>query len=582
MSSAVIASTTPIGPSTVDRLHDDREHEPLTIGRLLQERVLRSARVIGDPSVAEHALSWCLPWDQAVHGGDPLNDSVVYCRSDQLDEAGLCALSSRDATALLVAGEPTESVLTVASRRLPVLVVPEHVGYREIGRLIAELSLARETHALRYGLTVHRSLAELLYRGAGLDALCHQLARLTRCTVTILDSQGRMLTLAPAGERRPGPETLAAALPDSLPSVVDPATDHEHSTRPPSVETLEVQGTRVLRIAHPIVLGGRHDGWVVVMESTVDPHPHDIAEHRVVVEQAVTIVGTEMLRMRGIEAAQERARGDFVHALLHGRFSNQHDLEARSAHYEFPTGGSFGVVVASIPGSAGTSDSLGALFALAREATRIAPEPGMSTLATVVGDVLAVIRQIDPDSAGGATDAGNRGLADYAHALEREFQRRVQHPVAVAYGRPVCGAERIFDSYREARIALSLHQRLGLDTACGFYDLRVYATLAELATSRRGHEFAADLLTPLRNNRTGAGDLEQSVLAYVSCGGNANAAARELHIHRNTMLYKLERASRILHLDLRQAEHQFTLWLAYKLDALAEMTAAVDRDVNPT
>jgi DNA-binding PucR family transcriptional regulator len=47
------------------------------------------------------------------------------------------------------------------------------------------------------------------------------------------------------------------------------------------------------------------------------------------------------------------------------------------------------------------------------------------------------------------------------------------------------------------------------------------------------------------------------------------------------MLYKLERASRLLQLDLREAEHQFTLWLAHKLDLLAETTSAVDRDLNP-
>jgi DNA-binding PucR family transcriptional regulator len=72
------------------------------------------------------------------------------------------------------------------------------------------------------------------------------------------------------------------------------------------------------------------------------------------------------------------------------------------------------------------------------------------------------------------------------------------------------------------------------------------------------------------------------VITYIESGGNLNAAARELHIHRNTMLYRLDRASRILHLDLRQAEHRFTVWLAYKLDMLVETARTVDRDLKPT
>ncbi|MGH3493386.1 MAG: PucR family transcriptional regulator [Sciscionella sp.] len=585
MSSTAMTSPTPIDARRLDSAdapHDEAEHDPLTLARLRQERVLRTARVISGDEPSDRAVTWCLAWQEAVGDGASLEGILVYCRADQLDEAGLRALSRRGVAALVVAGDPDESVFAEVLPNLLVLVLASHVGYREISQLVAELSLARETHALRYGLTVHRSLAELLYRGAGLDALCHQLARLTRAAVAILDPQCRMLTFAQAQEQRLDQDALVAALRADLPDVTDRLSGHGHSAESAVAGTFEVAGTRMFRIAHPIVLGGRHDGWVVVVEPAATPHPHDIAEHRVVVEQAVTIVGTEMLRMRGIEAAQERARGDFVHALLHGRFANHHDLQARSVHYDFPTGGSFGVLVASGLGPAGAPDSISALFALAREVGRIAPVPGVGTLATVVGDVLAVIRQVDPASAGDAADAGNSALAEYAHALEREFQRRVQHPVAVAYGRPVCGADRIFDSYREARITLSLRQRLGLETACGFHDLRVYATLAELATSQRGRGFAEDLLTPLRANRAGAGDLEQSVLAYISCGGNVNAAARELHIHRNTMLYKLERASRLLHLDLRQAEHRFALWLAYKLDMLAEMTAAVDRDVRPT
>ena len=48
------------------------------------------------------------------------------------------------------------------------------------------------------------------------------------------------------------------------------------------------------------------------------------------------------------------------------------------------------------------------------------------------------------------------------------------------------------------------------------------------------------------------------------------------------MLYKLDRASRLLQLDLRQAENQFAVWLAYKLRMLADTTVAVDRDLRPS
>ena len=567
---------------TDDAASDDSR---LVLGRLMQERLLRRVSPALPPELADRSVTWCLPWADAVGSEQSLAGVVVFAGGKEVDAPGRQDISARGATAVVVAGDRGGAPSIDLSAEPPVLYAGPQVSFRELSHLIADLTLARETHVLRYGLTVHRSLVELLYRGSGLAALCHQMARLSNSAVAILDPGLRVLAFEQSRTRVFEPGAIAAALrPLTQELSGEPSDEDGHGHARPAVHTLDVDGAPVTCVLTAILLGGRHDGWVVVIETDEDPHPHDVAEHRVVVEQGATIVGTEMLRMRSVEQAEERARGDFVHALLHNRFSTQHDLEARAAHYDFPVGASYGVVVAGNFGAVGQTDSLGTLFQFARDATRLAPQAGVRTLATVVGDVLAVIRQVDPGSrsAGGSPDAANRALAGYAASLEHELSRRARRPVLVAYGRPYAGATRIFDSYREARLALGLRSRLDLHDTCGFQDLRVYATLAELASSDVGKKFAADVFAPLRNASGSSADLEEAVITYIRSGGNINAAARALHVHRNTMLYKLDRAARLLHLDLREAEHQFTVWLAHKLDLLAETSAFVDRDVRPT
>ncbi|MGH8961370.1 MAG: PucR family transcriptional regulator [Jatrophihabitantaceae bacterium] len=552
--------------------------ESLTLGRLLLERLMRSNSAPLDAGQRARLVDWCTPWEQAMQHDGTLTGLLVHARPDQLDPAGLRSLAERDAAALVVAG-PTDEPLSCA---LPVVALTARVSYHELSHLVAELTLAREAHVLRYGSAVHRSLVELMYRGAGIAALCNQMARLSGCAAAILDPQYRLLAFEQSRDRVLEPGALAAALRSSdRPDAEADADADDGLRRSPQVTAVRVDGMTLTCVINAIVLGGRHDGWVVVVESDDPPHPHDIAEHLVVVDQSATIVGTEMLRMRSVEQAEERARGDFVHALLHGRFATAHDLEARAAHYDFPVAATFGVVVAGSMAASGGTDSVNKMFQLAREATRLMPHAGIHTLATVVGDVLAVIRQVEVPDRAGSPEAASLALADYAHALEQELSRRVGAPVPVVWGRPVQNADRIFDSYRDARLTLGLHSRLGMQDACGFSDLRVYAVLAELAGSEHARAFAHDVLAPLRAQRSGANDLEQAVITYVELSGNLNAAARQMHIHRNTMLYKLERASRILHLDLRQAEHQFTVWLAYKLDLLFETARKVDRDVKP-
>ena len=83
-----------------------------------------------------------------------------------------------------------------------------------------------------------------------------------------------------------------------------------------------------------------------------------------------------------------------------------------------------------------------------------------------------------------------------------------------------------------------------------------------------------DILGPLRNGA----DLLDTLTAYLAEGGNVNATARALDVHRNTMLSKLDRISRSLGMDIRVPENQFTAWLAIRLDMLDEIHAAVDRE----
>lgn len=565
------------GEATVGDPEPDEER--LTLGRLTQERLLRRVSPGLPPGLARRPVSWCLPWDDAVIPGQNLSGVVVFAHGSEVTPRGRAGLTG--AAAVIVAADHGGAPSIDVTAEPPMLYAGPQVTFRELSHLVADLTLARETHVLRYGITVHRSLVELLYRGAGLAALCHQMARLSNSAVAVLDPQLRVLAFEQSRDRVFEPGAIAAALrPVAHESPDVRAQDHAR----PVVHTIELDGTPITCVLTPILLAGRHDGWVVVVEPDPSPHPHDIAEHRVVVEQGATIVGTEMLRIRSVEEAEERARGDFVHALLHNRFITQHDLEARAGYYDFPVGGRFAVVVAGDLSVAARPEALTTMFQLARDATRITPRTDRATLATVVGDVLAVIRQVEPPrrGSGGASDAALQDIATYASALEQELARRVRHSVAVAYGRPYQGATHIFDSYREARIALGLRTRLNVKTVCGFQDLRVYATLTDLATTDGGRAYAADVLAPLRSSGASGADLENAVITYVHSGGNINAAARELHVHRNTMLYKLDRASRLMRVDLREPEQQFAVWLAHKLDLLAETTAAVDRDVRPS
>ena len=546
-------------------------HGEVTLERLLDERLLQGAVPVAgaDPGVP---VRWC---HSLADLEDPLRDLdlvAVMARPEQLTAIVLQRLVAAGAAAVFVLSSSEADWSPPAVPGLNAVVVPPGVPPRALAELVARLGLAHESHVLQYAQRVHSALAQLLHRGAGVSALCTRMSRLSNCSVAVIATDLRIL----AFDQGPNPWMHASMVAATVRELHERLLQEDVSAGPVTLETT-IGDHEVAGVVGAIELADHREGWIAVINADDPPHGHDLAEHRVVVEQAATIVGTELLRLRSVERAEERARGNFVHALLHGRFSNHADLVARASHHDFAVEGRYGVVIARSAGLIAERDAPVRLAEMAREALRVAPGDDRQTLTAVVGDVLAVVRQVSP---AGRThpDPTAHELRDYATGLERRLARLLQRPVHVAYGRPVKGAEQIVLSYREARIALDLGERLRMERVCGFADLRVDSALLGLAREPAGKSFFTDVLEPLRQDRSGT--LLDVAREYVAAGGNVNESARRLGIHRNTMLYKLDRISRLLERDIREADTQFTIWLALRLSTLAATAELVDRDVS--
>ena len=562
------------------------DHERVTLGSLLEEPLLRSATVVAADEALERPVSWCLPWSVATRGAEAGQHMLVHV-DEELSPAlvdALCrdmpTLHARGVAALAVnasePGEPLQKASCAAG--LPLLGLPEQTAHLALSRLVAEKNLANEAHVLRYGVTVHHALGEVLYRGAGLSAMANQVRRISGCSVLILDTHLEFLVSDLVGADPLLAEGITAHIRATITSgklVIDPP--HGKAT----ALTVAAAGREFTVVVAPIVLGGTTYGWLLLLECEHPPLRHDLAQHLVLAGEAATITGSEMLRLRSVEAAVERARGDFVHALLHGRFNNAHEVASRASHHGFDVSAAYGVVALSGAFDTSTPAGLERQGSLLLSVRRMRPVSGQPVLATAVGDLLVVVVHLGPGHPPRDVPAEEGMLAAFVGGLCGEVRKRARRDVLAAFGRSAVGAAGVAASYREARIALGIAQRLGLKVSCGYAELHSYAALADLSRSRQALTFARDVLEPLRGHDPAGETLLKVVLTYIESGGNVNAAARQLHLHRNTLFNKLEQASRLLQLDVRQPEAMFRIWLAHRIDLLASVDADVSGELGP-
>lgn len=576
--------------------------DAIDVGALLAEPLLRNTLVAGLAGV-HRPVRWCLPLSELERPGQPCGPDageppdrgvVVHAHAARLRGAAgaetITAVARRGVVAVLVQTEPADVVppseLPFAfpeARRaadeavLPLALLPPTADYRAVSQLVATKVLAQTTHVLQYSDRVHRSLGEILARGAGISPLAYGMARMSVAPVMVVDLDGTILAYeAIPSTRKPDADRAAAWLARHLELLGE---------RPPTRSEVEVlepffdAGAGYTPIAAPVMYGGETSGLAAVLEPA-GGDAHDRAQRRIVAAEGAVLIGSEMLRIRSMTEAEERTRGDFVVGLVHGRFQDGQQLLARARHHGFNPDGRYTVCVAAIDPPLGDDQAaVRKLAAVARAAEHIDAVAGRQSLATQIGGHLVVVRQI---ARAGADALSEQELArGFAGTLRQLVLDRLRTDVRVAFGRVHTGASGVSASYREARTALGLGRRVDVPPIAGYDELRIFVALRDLADSENGRAFAREILSPLRKADGHARSLENVALAYVGESANLNAAARRLGLHRNTTLYKLDRVSRALGMDIRSADTQFMVWLAHHIDSLVQVNDALDAELAP-
>ena len=104
------------------------------------------------------------------------------------------------------------------------------------------------------------------------------------------------------------------------------------------------------------------------------------------------------------------------------------------------------------------------------------------------------------------------------------------------------------------------------------YDrLGVYRLLAQVEDRAGLDAFAGRMLAPLVDyDRARGTPLLKTLEVYLQRHGNLRQSSRDLHIHLNTLHYRLHRITEVTGIDLKDADARLDLLLALRVRALAE------------
>ncbi len=439
----------------------------------------------------------------------------------------------------------------------------QHEVIRELSRANDELRRGRAV--LEWAEQQHHQLMQLVLDEGGLPELVSALASALGASVTVEDTDGRVLASAPAEGYCPPPAPAArrARAARIALKAQELAGRRYTVARVPVPEAngrTAAGGRRAPRgdaaaWAAPVVVGGELAGRLWVTAPPAEPEPVQLR----VVERFALVVALLMLQQRHLLDVQSRLSGDLLGDLLRdGGPVRPRAVLDRAAAIGHDLSRPHVLALLTVDVTVRSTVRL-------PELARMAAEPGPAPLVGPYDGAYVLLLPTEPDPG----DALRRVLAKADQAVGAQgMVTMVAGPVA----RDPAGYATAF---RVARGAAALRRASGRGGFVNVGRLGLSALLLETGTPDALRHFAATVLQDVEaHEERYGGDLLATLRAWLSAGCSTAAAADALVVHRNTVTYRLGRIEQLTGRTLRDSSVRLELQLALTIREIVQLGAA--------
>jgi purine catabolism regulator len=438
---------------------------------------------------------------------------------------------------------------------LPILSLPSGVSIRSVERDIVSLLVDRKGQVEQRGTSIYRQLTEISSRNEGISELVNAIARLTSKSIVVQDKRLRIIhnTVQPGLVAHWDEIENSIRKVGSLP--VDLQDRHRVSEISEPVIMQSLSAPALARLVAPIITKDIGRGYLSIIG-----HENDFDDiDTVVAEHSAAAVALEMAKAKAISDTEKRLRGTFLDRLLTGDVSQQEAVR-QGERFEHDMTLMHVAIVLKWQGE---------------------KTPSTRRLETLVNGVVtaqrakALVWQREKEQevlVFHATEAEEpiKNAKRLAETFTSEVQGQYPNTrIAIGLGQAARDISAWRNSYRDAAQALDLAIRLQTDAPLYIGDLGVYQLILSLTDKDKLVEFKEQTLGKLEEyDMRQRADLIITLEAFFACHGNLSQTAEMLIVHRNTLLYRMNRINQIAQIDLNRPETRLALHLALTIRRL--------------
>jgi hypothetical protein len=493
----------------------------------------------GSERALEGSVRWVYTTDlpdpgRYISGGELVITGLVW-RNDAADSerfvtavanAGAAALAAGDA---LFHGVPDDLVEACRRHDVVLLGVPEDVSFGDLTEYVIGQVAAQRGARLEARLGRQQQLLSGLAAGRRLDELTAEVSREAGVECRVLTPTGR--------------HVVAGAAP--LPSAdLDRVTRcFLSAAQLPAVATRAGATTYSVFAVGP-ALGERLTSWMVVAEGTWSSWDTEVAD---AVGELAAIAALERARQdEGLRVGRHIAEGAL--AMIAEGAGGQPDALARLRQSGLDPERALAVAVATFPGRPELAEA--ARSVLADAAAHLGPP----VVAGRDDDAVAVL------------PAGDPGFADTIRLALLRLAPGVARGALVVGVSEASEPAALAGAWEEARYAQRLAELRG--DAVGVVtgaEVTSYVLLLATVPDEVRRTFATRVLGPVTeyDERHGAG-LQDTLATFLDCSGSWSRTAERMHLHVNTVRYRIARVEELTGRNLSDFENRVDVFLALR------------------
>lgn len=543
---------------------NETKTQDITVEDIRKLALPLSTHVVTGEGLLERSVSWTTvihPEDEIAAKTLQTHELILVAgvsnRNSAHSDSELIAWASEaKAAAIVFSNSVSPTALAEAkAHNMPVLSLPNDVRIRDVEKTIISLLINRKGHIERRGTQIYMQLTQISSRNEGMDELIGAMARLTNKAVIVQDK--RLLPIS----HKVQPQFVGLwddieyflKKQDNLPVELHDRHRVMEVDPPVLLQALPIAG--MARLVAPIITKNIGRGFLSIIgrEGELDEIDQLVCEH------GAAACALEMAKQKAVNETEKRLRGTFLDRLLLGDVSQQEAIR-QGERFEHDMTQIHLAMVLSWRGD---------------------NPPSMRRLETMVNTILGTqranalvwIREKEREVVVfHATNSDNPIdiSMNLAAAFSKEINRQYpQNRVAIGLGQVARDINAWRTSYRDAVQAMELAERLQTDTPLYIGDLGVYQLILSLSDREKLSDFCERTLGSLTeyDMRQNA-DLIKTLEAFFNCHGNLSQTAEALIVHRNTLLYRMNRINDIAAIDLNRPETRLALHLALTIRRL--------------